>query len=183
MYARVADASFIIDQLSNATAMAELLPHRGLKPFPTDRIAMLGHSLGGAAAVLAAAQEPRIRGAINWDGTLFGSLPPSGISKPIMFMAGANHSDPSWITAWPHLEGPKLWVEVGDTMHQTFSDVPTLLEAAGQNSPAFEGLLGTIAPAELVRIVVAYTKAWMNGVFEGEEARFEEVEVVRKGNF
>lgn len=36
---RAADASFIIDQLDNATAMAELLPHRGHKAFKTDNVA------------------------------------------------------------------------------------------------------------------------------------------------
>jgi hypothetical protein len=55
--------------------------------------------------------------------------------------------------------------------------VGTLLEASGQNSPAFEGLLGTIEPAELVRIVGVYTGAWMDG-----EGKFEKVQVVRKGN-
>jgi predicted dienelactone hydrolase len=57
-YIRAADASFIIDQLSNATAMAKLLPQQ----VPIDRVVMAGHSMGGAAAVLAASQDSRIRG-------------------------------------------------------------------------------------------------------------------------
>jgi hypothetical protein len=78
-------------------------------------------------------------------------------------------------------------------MHETFSNVPTLLEGAGQNSPAFVGFLGTIVPAELVGILAAYTAAWMNGVFmdkikrpllEGEGLnRFPEVSIVKKGKF
>jgi dienelactone hydrolase len=69
---------------------------------------MLGQYLGGAAAIIAASQDSRIRGAINWDGTLFGSLPPSGLYKPIMFMGEANGTDVSWVAAWPQLKGPKL---------------------------------------------------------------------------
>jgi hypothetical protein len=87
VYSRVADVSFIIDQLSNATAMSELLPHRGLRPFATGRVAMLGHSLGGVAAVIAAGQEPRLRAAINWDGTLFGSLPSGGLNQPVLLVS------------------------------------------------------------------------------------------------
>jgi dienelactone hydrolase len=188
VYPRVADASFIIDQLSNATAMAEILPHRGPRPFPTDRIAMLGHSLGGAAAVIASGQDARIRGAIDWDGTLFGSLPPEGLSKPVLYVSEANATDPSWVAAWPHLKGPKLWIEIANTTHESFSDAGTLVKAAGMDLAALEGLLGTIDPGELVGILAAYTKVWMDGVF-GEKVssallewkgmgRFPEVEIV-----
>lgn len=193
LYPRVADASFIIDQLSNATAIAELLPQRGPRQFPTDRVAMLGHSLGGASAVIAAGQDPRLRGAIDWDGTLFGSLPPSGLSQPVLYMSEANATDPSWLAAWPQLKGPKLWVSVAKTTHESFLDALTLLQAAGQNTAAFAGLLGTIAPAEIVRILAVYTTAWMNGAFRGkiggpllqgqEPGRFPEVSTVMKSNF
>ena len=193
VYPRVADASFIIDQLSNATAIAELLPQRGLREFSTDRVAMLGHSLGGSAAVIAAGQDPRVRGAIDWDGTLFGSLPPSGLSQPVLYMSEANATDPTWLAAWPKLKGPKLWVTIANTTHESFLDASTLLQTAGQDMSAFAGLLGTIAPAEIVQILAAYTTAWMNGVFKGkvggpllegqEPDRFPEVLTVMKNNF
>lgn len=193
VYPRAADASFVIDQLGNATAIAELLPHGGHRPFSTDRVAMMGHSLGGAASIIAASRDRRLRGAINWDGTLFGSLPPSGLSQPVLFMAEENASSPDWQASWPHLKGPKLWVEVANTTHQTFSDLPTLLQAAGQDSAVFADLLGKIAPAEMVRVLAAYTTAWMNAAFTGRErgpllhgqkpGKFPEVSIVRKGNF
>lgn len=193
VYSRSADASFIIDQLSNATAVAKLLPQRGPRKFPTDRIAMLGHSLGGSSAVIAAGQDPRLRGAIDWDGTLFGSLPPSGLSQPVLYMSEANATDPSWLAAWPKLKSSKLWVTVANTTHESFSDALTLLQAAGHNTAAFAGLLGTIAPAEMVQILAAYTTAWMNGAFAGkvgglllqgkEPGRFPEVSTVMKSNF
>jgi dienelactone hydrolase len=193
VYPRVADASFIIDQLSNATAIAALLPQRGPRQFPTDRVAMLGHSLGGAAAVIAADQDPRLRGAINWDGTLFGELPPSGLFQPVLYMSEANATDPSWVAAWPQLKGPKLWVTVASTTHESFTDALTLLQAAGQDTAALAGLLGTIAPDKTVRILAAYTTAWMNGAFTGkvggpllqgqEPGRFLEVSTVTKSNF
>lgn len=192
-YVRAADASFIIDQLSNATAMAELLPNRGQRPFPIDRIGIVGHSAGGSTAILAAKQDPRIRGAINLDGSILGRPDLSGLSQPVLFMARENITYPSWQRAWPQMEGPKMYVKVADTTHQTFSDVPMLFEADGQDLAPYADLLGTIPPAKMVRLLTAYTTAWMNGAFKGkvggplleghELDKFPEVEILRKGNF
>ncbi|KAF2734642.1 hypothetical protein EJ04DRAFT_493098 [Polyplosphaeria fusca] len=189
---RVADASFIIDQLGNASAVAHLLPKRGPRPIPTDRIAMLGHSLGGVSAVVAAGQDPRIRGAINWDGTIFNKLPSSGISQPVLYVSEANTTDSTWVDAWPQLKGPKLWIEVANTTHQSFADMLGLLQVYGVDTTPFADLLGTIAPKKLARILAKYTAAWMNGVFTGkrgpllrkqEPHRFPEVSIKRKSGY
>ncbi|KFY47227.1 hypothetical protein V494_00091 [Pseudogymnoascus sp. VKM F-4513 (FW-928)] len=189
---RISDVSFVIDQLSNATAMAELLPKRGAQPFPIDRVAMLGHSLGGVAAVIAAGQDPRLRGVINLDGTFIESPAASGVNQPVLLMSHGM-ADESWPATWPLLRGPKLWVDIANTTHQTFSDVPTLFQAAGQDAAALADVLGTIAPDEMMRILVAYTTAWMNGVFAGKQEgpllegqepdRFPEASPVMKDNF
>jgi predicted dienelactone hydrolase len=200
-YPRAADASFVIDQLSNATAMAELLSRGGGRQFRTDRVAMLGHSVGGASAIIAASRDPRIRGAINWDGTIFGSPPASGqahdhpvqnMSQPVLFMSHQNYADPSWMAAWPRLKGPKMAVYVANTTHYTFSDIPSLFQAAGQSAEPFTHLLGTIAPGEMVRILTAYTTAWMKGVFKArdgellllwqEPGKFPQVSTLMRGN-
>jgi dienelactone hydrolase len=192
-YARAADASFIIDQLSNATAMTELLPQHGPRQFPTDRVAIIGHSLGGASAVLAAGQDPRIRGAINMDGPFFGSLPPSGLSRPVLYVATEPDNDPRWLTTWPELKGPKLWIKVASLSHEGMLDLPTLLQAAGQYTGALADLFGTTTPTKWVRILTTYATEWMNGAFAGkvggpllqgqEPDRFPEVSTVRKDNF
>ena len=124
---------------------------------------MLGNSLGGVAAVIAAGQDSRIRSAINWDGSIFTPLPASGLSQPVLYISEANATDPTWLAAWPQPKGPKLWLTVAKTKHMSFSDALVLLQAAGQNTADFAGLLGTIARDELVRILTAYTTAWMNG--------------------
>lgn len=190
-YPRAADASFLIDQLANATAMAELLPHRGPRPLRTTRIAMLGHSAGGAAAILAAHQDPRIRAAVNWDGSILGSPDLAGTSQPVLFLTHEAAATPDWREAWPRLDGPKRIVRVADTTHETFSDVATLLAAAGEDARPWAELLGTIAPAEMVRVLTAYTSAWMLGAFDGEEdpalwrepGGFPETSVLEEGGF
>lgn len=192
-YVRAADASFIIDQLSNATAIAELLPNRGPQPFPTDRIAMLGHSLGGATSIIAAKQDDRIRGAVNWDGTIFGSPDLSELSQPVLFMTHDKTVPPDWLKAWKQMDGPKLILKVANTTHQSFSDFPTLVQADGQNPAQYADLLGTIDPAEMVDLLTTYTTAWMNGAFKGHEGgallegnkpdKFPAVSVLKKANF
>lgn len=191
---RVADASFIVDQFNNATAMRQLLPQRGPLPLPTDHVAMFGHSLGGAASMAVLGQDRRFRAGIVWDGTAFIQPPSNGTSQPVLFMARQqNATDSTWMSAWPFLKGPKLIAQVANSTHFSFSDGPTLFQAAGADSTPFAQLLGTIAPREMVRILAAYTKAWMNGALEGKEggnllegkdqSKYPEVSNVMKGNF
>jgi dienelactone hydrolase len=192
LYIRAADFSFIIDQLTNASAVAELLPHRGARPFSADRIAVLGHSLGGATAVYTIVQDGRIAGAINMDGTQYGVLPASGIDQPTMFMSTARPTDGTWDAAWPLLNGPKLWVGISNITHMALSDALSLFAAAGLKDQVTE-LLGTIDPDQAVRILSEYTAAWMDGAIKGEVGgpllegdegeRFPEVSTIKKGNF
>ncbi|KAK3375746.1 PAF acetylhydrolase [Lasiosphaeria ovina] len=190
---RAADASFIVDQLSNATAMAALLPGRGHREFATDRVAMLGHSAGGVAAILAASRDRRIRAAANWDGTIIGSPALPQISQPVLFFTHDPTTDASWLAAWPQLKGPKIVLRVANTTHQSFSDVPSLIVAAGLSTAPFADVVGAIEPAQMVRLLTAYTTAWMDGAFKGREGgpllqgkepgRFPEVSVLMKENF
>lgn len=57
---------------------------------------------------------------------------------------------------------------INGTTHYSFSDVSTLLEAVGQSTAPFEGLLGMIEPKAMVRILTAFTSEWMRGIFDGE---------------
>ena len=192
-YIRAADASFIIDQLSNATAMSQFLPQHGPQQFPTDRIAIVGHSLGGAAAVLVAGQDSRIHSVINWDGPFFGSLPPPGLTQPVLYVGSDREDDPRMLAVWPELNGPKLWIKIKGLTHEGMMDFSSLIEAGGQDIKKFEDLLGTLAPTESVRIMMAYANEWLNASFVGEVGgsllqgqdrdRFPEVLTLRKDNF
>jgi dienelactone hydrolase len=192
-YTRAADISFIIDQLSNSTAMSELLLQNGSRKLSIDRVGVLGHSLGGAAANLAAAQDSRIRGIINLDGPFYGSPSFSELSSPVLYVAIEREDDPRFLKLWPELQGAKMWIKVANLSHVGMMDIPTLLQAAGEDTKDYADLFGTMEAAEWIRIFTAFTTEWMNGAFAGkiggplldgqEPDRFPEVSIVRKDNF
>jgi dienelactone hydrolase len=190
---RLDDVQFLLDQLENATAMGELLPHRGPRAFSTDRVAMIGQSLGGVAAVYAANQDFRIRTAINWDQELFGPGLMKNMSTPVLHMFRPESAKPDWMDAWPQIQGPTLWLEIANTTHQSFTDAIFLGQASGEDSSALLELVGTIEPERMLRIVADYTAEWMNGVFAGnlsgglfdgqEQKVYPEVKTVSRSGF
>ena len=80
------------------------------------------------------------------------------------------------------------------TWNQSFSDAPALLQAAGEGKDlaAFGSLLGTLAPAEMRKILATYTSTWMRDVFAGEvegaavqakkAKEFPAIQIVKEGN-
>lgn len=190
---RILDTGFILDQLSNATAMGQFIPHRGAHPFPTGRIAMLGHSLGGVTAVHFAAQDSRIHAVIDWDQQLFGPTLTSNFTTPTMFFNRPNSTEPNWLDAWPQIQGPILEVEVANTTHQSFFDAPTLISASGADPTLLADFVGTINAAHMLKIQVAYAVEWVRGAFSGkiggpllegkEHDKYPEVTVIERRGF
>lgn len=87
---RATDFKFVLDRVFEGLD--------GLKNhLDTSHIVAIGHSFGGATAVVATAQDPRIKAAVNIDGTLYGEI--------------------------PHLTRPFLWVQSDSsvTLHSDFS--------------------------------------------------------------
>lgn len=128
---RVADVSFVLDELTGAHPKwksAELID-------PT-RIAMAGHSAGGASAVGAMLKDRRVRAGIDIDGTAFVPVPESGLSRPFLFLGTqAKHSpggkDVSWDGVWQNLTGWKRWLVVAGAEHVSFTDIAVLGEQIG----------------------------------------------------
>ncbi|MDX3537835.1 alpha/beta hydrolase [Streptomyces sp. MB09-01] len=124
------DVSFLLDRL---TGRHPAWRHSGL--IDRNRIAMAGHSIGGASAVAAMAIDPRIRAGVNMDGGLHTPVPEAGLGGRPFMLLGEQKSAPggmkSWGDNWPRLDGWKRWITFADSGHFTFTDFPAIGEQLG----------------------------------------------------
>ena len=188
---RVADIEFVSKQMKNTSAIKDLLPgYVGTKNAP--KMAVIGHSLGGATATSAMMSMPSLKGGVNLDGSMFGPVLKTGFNGPFMLMGHENktqETDPSWKAIWPNLTGWKKEFEVKHSAHYSFSDLPLVISALGLDGklPAQVGeLLGSIEGRRMTGLTTTYVAAFLDMVLKGGKegdfakaaGRFTEVEEV-----
>ncbi|WP_329415539.1 dienelactone hydrolase family protein [Nocardia vinacea] len=123
------DLRFVLDQLDRPDAIGALSGR-----LDTDHIAAIGHSFGGASAVAAAADEPRIEAVANIDGTLYGELP--ALNQPFLLVE-SDHSETGHSAQYldrnrdliQHLQATGFRYEIAEANHFGFTDVPLFLAA------------------------------------------------------
>lgn len=91
----------LLDQIPKLSADG-VIPHAD----PTG-VVLAGHSIGGAAAVLAL-DHPRARSAINIDGDFVGPAAKPAPDKPILYISGENPDEPASAEA----RRRQIWSEV-----------------------------------------------------------------------
>jgi hypothetical protein len=152
---RAADVSFVLDEL---TAPHPAWPGgRLIDPY---RIAMAGHSAGGASSIVAMLADSRLRAGIDMDGEVHTPIPATGLSRPFMFLGQAIHGpggpENSWEQQWPRLTGWKRWFVVTGTVHTSFTDLNVLAEQLGID-------LGAETPAaRSLQITRSYVRAFFD---------------------
>jgi dienelactone hydrolase len=130
---RAADVCFVLNELTGAHPA---WPGAGL--IDPSRIAMAGHSIGGAAAIAAMLADSRIRAGIDMDGATAAPIPDEGLSRPFLFLGKQSNYTPGSggaVTTWEHdwklLAGWKRWLLVAGTMHASFTDLALLADQSG----------------------------------------------------
>lgn len=170
---RAADVSFVLDHLT---------AWKGADLIDMSKIAMAGHSAGGASAVAAMLKDRRLLAGMNIDGTAFAEVPKTGLSRPFMFLGSqAMHSpggkDPSWDNAWKRLTGWKRWLTVAGTEHASFTDIALLAEQFGL--PLDAKTTATRATEITRRYVAAFFDLHLRGkpqpLLDGPSASYPEV--------
>jgi hypothetical protein len=78
---RAADVSFVLDQLTGARPKA-----KGAALIDPSRMAMAGHSAGGASVIAALLKDSRLRAGIDIDGTTPVGILNGSLSRPFMFL-------------------------------------------------------------------------------------------------
>jgi Chlorophyllase enzyme len=179
---RAQDASFVLDQLTNKTAVSQLIPG-STKGLNVSKVAMFGHSLGGAATAAAMLQDNRIAGGLNMDGALGGPVIQKGLDRPFMFMAHTGHirsndsspADPqnSWFDIWPRLRAFKLDIVLANSLHYTFSDFSIALETLGlvpSNATAQALQVAKLDGMRGQKIITTYIAAFLDFVLHGKNS-------------
>jgi dienelactone hydrolase len=146
MAGRAADVCSVLDELTGARPA---WPGAGL--IDPTRIAMAGHSMGGAAAIAAMLADSRIRAGIDMDGTTHAQIPDDGLSRPFLFLGKQSSYTPgtrgkksaviTWERDWKLLTGWKRWLVVAGAIHASFTDLALLADQIGIDTDA--GLPGS----------------------------------------
>jgi Platelet-activating factor acetylhydrolase, isoform II len=138
---RAADVSFVLGEL---TGTDRAWPGAGL--IDPSRIAMAGHSAGGAAAIAAMLADSRIHAGIDMDGATAAPIPDPGLSRPFLFLGKQSNYTPgkqspgipgkpgpvsTWERDWKLLTGWKRWLLVSGAVHASFTDLALLADQIG----------------------------------------------------
>jgi predicted dienelactone hydrolase len=189
---RAADLSFVLDSLLGSHPA-----WRGAQIIDPTRIAAVGHSLGGSAAVSVMLHDRRVRAGVDMDGTIGEPIGAGGLDGRALLLLGATadhpgagdppvaDDDPSWARAWAQLGPPRLWLDVDGADHFSFTDDPVLadqipLPAAAPS--AAQALAGRQALAITRAYVGAFVERWLCGgtqaLLDGPSRAYPQVRVV-----
>jgi Platelet-activating factor acetylhydrolase, isoform II len=175
---RAADVRFVLGELTGADPA---WPAAAL--IDPSRMAMAGHSLGGASAIAAMLADPRIRAGIDMDGATHALIPERGLSRPFLFLGKQSNYTPgsgsdvpagtlawkrqrgavtTWERDWELLTGWKRWLVVAGAVHASFTDLALLADQIGIDIGA--GLSG----ARSLDITRAYVRAFFDWHLGGQ---------------
>jgi predicted dienelactone hydrolase len=178
--ARVADTRFVLDTLvgiaagTNPDADQQPLPADLARVLDTSKIAMFGHSMGGATAAQAMRDDRRISAAVNLDGRLWGSVVSEGLDRPFLLISAEGHDRtdiPSWQQFWTTAPGPRLHFRLNGAQHMSFSDLPLVAEplvTAGLFPAATAAqTVGTIAPRRSLDVQRDFLRTFFDTTLAG----------------
>jgi hypothetical protein len=174
---RAADVSFVLGELTGAHPAWP-----GAALINPSRMAMAGHSVGGAAAIAAMLADSRIRAGLDMDGATCAPIPGHGLSRPFLFLGkqssytpgrgGATTMERDWkllkggVTTWERdwdlLTGWKRWLVVTGAVHASFTDLALLADQVGVDIGA------GLSEARALDITRAYVRAFFDQHLRGK---------------
>lgn len=169
---RTADIRFVIDQIARPDVLSPRLRGR----IETSKVAVIGHSFGGAVSAMAVSEDPRVVAAANIDGTPYGDLPDRQLTRPFMLIqsdyAETGHSD-LFVDGNSRLltrsTAPGYRFEIKRANHYSFTDTPFFFAPPGRwlLSRVMGGGRGPAATQQATADIVA---AFLTGPLTGAPA-------------
>lgn len=157
---RSADLGFVLDELTHGRLW------RHAPAIDARHIAVVGHSLGGAAAAVTIADDPRVDAGINMDGTFQVDFHETGMDRPFLMLGSASHEPgASDGTDWPDnfaRLAAGQWLQVPTANHGSFTDQLLLLDQLGTPLPG-----GYVGGARGIEITSAYVGAFLDRHLRG----------------
>jgi predicted dienelactone hydrolase len=129
MATRQADLSFMINELDRLNATSGSPFGGRLDP---ARIGIMGHSLGGAAALSALQQDSRFKAAVLFDGAIADESVIPMDSATLILAMGCAEWEENECGLWNNIAGPHLAVNLRGDEHLTASDAVWLAKGAIQ---------------------------------------------------
>jgi pimeloyl-ACP methyl ester carboxylesterase len=146
----VKDASFVLERLGTPAKSEPAAAGRFAGHIDSARIGMLGHSLGGAAALEACRTDSRFKACADLDGAPFGKVTEEGVRRPTLIMrSGPLYSDADLAKRgrtreqWEEMgrQGQAMWgslfrksknvpvysVKINGAGHMSYSDAPFVM--------------------------------------------------------
>ncbi|NSL42869.1 acetylhydrolase [Streptomyces sp. 8P21H-1] len=170
-----ADLRFVLDcieQLAaghNPDADRRELPAGLPGCLDTRRIGAFGWSKGGTATACAMLADERIRAGLSLDGPMQMKPPLTGdLDRPFMLMSAefTRAANPEIAAFWSHLRGWRLDIRAQGAAHISYGDNEALFPQAakvyGWSEQQLQDLIGTLDPAQAVRIQQAYPLAFFD---------------------
>ncbi|MDB4872235.1 MAG: hypothetical protein JWL97_3239 [Gemmatimonadales bacterium] len=156
----------------------------------TTRVGILGHSLGGAAALQACRDDPIFRACADMDGAPVGDVERDGVPKPFLvllsqpapsaippkdsaervhreqFARMGRERDSTWEAISSHsARVPSFIVKLQGTGHFSFSDAPFLMPSL------LQGTGSTLSPIRAHILVVSYLTAFFDRFLRDAQPR------------
>ncbi len=168
---RAADLGFVLTQLDGLDRGESADPLSG--HLDTGRVAVTGHSLGGAAALQAARQDRRFDAVIDLDGYPHGPTSPS-LDQPTLALTQAvtPGTDPRYLPRLTEVltsaTATSYRLTIPGATHLTFMDGPLYL-------PPVPSIVGTLGRTGSPRVVAAATLAFLDAVLREEPGDLADV--------
>jgi dienelactone hydrolase len=165
---RIADARFVLGQLASLDRKGPLAGRLDL-----SRIAMVGHSAGGATTASVMQLDRRVVAGIDIDGTLRGGVEKVGLDRPFMFLrAHRGKVDDRFMNAIEFRakqRGPLVTATFTHVQHLGFSDFMLLVPQLEQQVPGLRKLIpiGTANPYRTVAAQKQYVRAFLDTYLRG----------------